>query len=145
MGNSTFGIDPAPGVVKTLRILASRPGEGNRTFEYREGSTVDGAQFAGWSGGDWGNGGGWNGDNGNQGDLRIIQAYYGMGNQNVDVTRQLQRQLSNGILSVIVGNDSMGVGDPVPGVRKEVTVVYQYRGRERRATVREGDTLNLPQ
>ena len=145
MGNSTFGIDPAPGVVKTLRILASRPGEGNRTFEYREGSTVDGAQFAGWSGGDWGNGGGWNGDNGNQGDLRIIQAYYGMGNQNVDVTRQLQRQISNGILSVIVGNDSMGVGDPVPGVRKELTVVYQYRGRERRATVREGDTLNLPQ
>lgn len=68
-----------------------------------------------------------------------------MGNQNVDVTRQLQRQMSNGILSVIVGNDSMGVGDPVPGVRKEVTVVCQYRGRERRATVREGDTLNLPQ
>ena len=48
-------------------------------------------------------------------------------------------------LSVIVGNDSMGVGDSVPGVRKEVTVVYQYRGRERRATAREGGTLNLPQ
>jgi len=39
----------------------------------------------------------------------------------------------------------MGVGDPLPGVRKEVTVVYQYRGRERCATAREGDSLNLPQ
>ena len=43
---------------------------------------------------DWGNGGGWNGDSGNQGDLRIIRAYYGMGNQNEDVTRELQRQIS---------------------------------------------------
>ena len=94
---------------------------------------------------DWGNGGGWNGDSGNQGDLRIIRAYYGMGNQNVGVTRQLQRQISKGSLSVIVGNDSMGVGDSVPGLRKEVTVVYQYRGRERRATAREDGTLNLPQ
>src|SRR4030095_15550106 len=59
MGNSTFGVDPAPGVVKTLRILArSSSGGGNRTFEYREGSTVDGSLFSGWSGGDWGNGGG---------------------------------------------------------------------------------------
>jgi len=68
-----------------------------------------------------------------------------MGNQNVGVTRQLQRQISKGSLSVIVGNDSMGVGDPLPCVRKEVTVVYQYRGRERRATARESGTLNLPQ
>ena len=145
MGNSTFGIDPAPGVVKTLRILARRPGEGNRTFEYREGSTVDGAQFTGWRGGDWGHGD-WGGGNDNdRGDLRIIQAYYGIGNQNVDVTRRLQSQINSGILSMIVNNDSMGVGDPVPGVRKEVTVVYQYRGRERRVTVRENDTLNIPE
>src|SRR5438067_13837930 len=36
MGNSTFGVDPAPGVVKSLRILA-RNGRGReRTFQYRE-------------------------------------------------------------------------------------------------------------
>jgi len=29
-------------------------------FEYREGSTIDGAQFAGWGRGDWGREG-WNG------------------------------------------------------------------------------------
>jgi hypothetical protein len=33
-------------------------------FEYREGSTVDGARFTGWGGGNWGREpwrGGWNG------------------------------------------------------------------------------------
>jgi hypothetical protein len=42
-----------------------------------------------------------------------------MGNQNVGVTRQLQRQISKGSLSVIVGNDSMGVGDSVRACAKK--------------------------
>jgi hypothetical protein len=54
MGNDTFGVDPVPGTVKTLRIFARDPRGGNRTFEYREGSTVDGSQFTGWSSGNWG-------------------------------------------------------------------------------------------
>lgn len=54
MGNSTFGIDPSPGRVKTLRIFARGPRGGKRTFQYREGSTVDGAIFSGWRGGNWG-------------------------------------------------------------------------------------------
>jgi hypothetical protein len=65
MGNSTFGIDPDPGQVKMLRIYARDANGRTRTFEYREGSLVDGAQFVGWSGGNWGNrgwSGGWNGD-----------------------------------------------------------------------------------
>ena len=56
MGNSTFDVDPAPGRVKMLRILARGPRGGTRTFEYREGSPVDGALFTGWSRGDWGDG-----------------------------------------------------------------------------------------
>src|SRR5262245_37176566 len=66
MGNSTFGVDPDPGVVKTLRIYArSRNGQ-NRMFEYTEGSTVDGSLFTGWGNGNWGRGGwkgGWGGHN----------------------------------------------------------------------------------
>ena len=62
MGNSTFGVDPDQGHVKTLRIYARGSNGQTRTFEYREGSTVDGSQFSGWSGGNWGNGG-WNGEN----------------------------------------------------------------------------------
>src|SRR5882672_12219983 len=45
MGNSTFGEDPDPGRVKTLRIYTRGPGGQNRMFEYREGSVTDGSQL----------------------------------------------------------------------------------------------------
>ena len=54
MGNSTFGVDPDPGVVKVLRIYARGPNGQDRMFEYREGSVVDGSQFRAWGGGEWG-------------------------------------------------------------------------------------------
>ena len=60
MGNSTFGVDPDHGHVKTLRIYARDPNGQERMFEYREGNTIDGSQFRGWGRGDWGNQG-WNG------------------------------------------------------------------------------------
>jgi hypothetical protein len=65
MGNSTFGTDPDPGHVKTLRIYARGARGEERMFEYREGSTVDGSLFRGWGGGDWGHGdwhGRWEGE-----------------------------------------------------------------------------------
>ena len=52
--NDLFGVDPAEGRVKTLRIYARGPGGTSRTFEYREGSVIDGSQFTGWGRGDWG-------------------------------------------------------------------------------------------
>ena len=52
--NELFGTDPAQGRVKTLRIYARAPGGISKTFEYREGSTIDGSQFVGWGRGDWG-------------------------------------------------------------------------------------------
>lgn len=54
MGNDTFGVDPDPGRTKRLHIIARDPRGQERSFEYTEGSTVDGAQFTGWSRGDWG-------------------------------------------------------------------------------------------
>jgi hypothetical protein len=64
MDNSTFGVDPDPGRVKTLRIYARGPNGQERMFEYREHSLVDGLQFRSWGSGDWGNTGwhgGWEG------------------------------------------------------------------------------------
>jgi len=64
MGNSTFGTDPDPGQVKTLRIYARGQNGQQRMFEYREGSTVDGSMFRSWNNGNWGNAdwnGGWEG------------------------------------------------------------------------------------
>jgi hypothetical protein len=45
MGNSTFGIDPSPGKVKSLRIIARGSNGRDRTFEYPEGSRVDCSMF----------------------------------------------------------------------------------------------------
>ncbi len=61
MGNSTFGIDPDPGVVKALRIYARGPNGRERMFEYREGSVVDGTQFRAWGRGEWGDRDHWSG------------------------------------------------------------------------------------
>jgi hypothetical protein len=80
MGNSTFGVDPSPGNVKTLRIHARGPGGKNRVFEYREGSIVDGSQFSGWGGGRWGD----------TVQYQILGAWYGTAKRNADVTQRLR-------------------------------------------------------
>ena len=49
----TFGVDPDEGHSKTLRIFARGPGGRERMFEYRDNSIIDGAQFRGWSRGEW--------------------------------------------------------------------------------------------
>jgi hypothetical protein len=61
VSNDVFGVDPDPRVAKVLRIYARGPNGQDQMFEYREGSVVDGAQFRGWRGGEWGDGG-WRGD-----------------------------------------------------------------------------------
>lgn len=130
MGNSTFGIDPAPGQVKTLRIYASDPRGGTRTFEYREGSTVDGSQFSGWSGGGWGgpyrpNFGTRPGDQ-----FQILRADYGAGSRRIDVTQRLQ-QLAASNQNFRMGNDTFGT-DPAPGVVKSLRIFARSpRGQSR--------------
>src|SRR4029077_2326034 len=77
MGNSTFGVDPDPGVIKILRIYARGRNGQDRMFEFTEGSTVDGSLFTRWNGGNWGQGEwkrGWddrNGD-GDEGQYEIL-------------------------------------------------------------------------
>jgi hypothetical protein len=56
MGNDSFGVDPDRGHVKVLRIYARGPNGGERMFEFREGSVVDGSQFRSWGSGEWGEG-----------------------------------------------------------------------------------------
>lgn len=155
MGNSTFGTDPDPGHVKTLRIYTRGRNGQNRMFEYREGSTVDGSMFSGWSGGNWGNpgwNGGWNGGDGggnpgggwgNNGSLTINRATWGDGRRNQDVTSRVQSYARNGSIDITVDNSSMG-GDPAPGSRKSLLVSYTIRGRSQQARVNEGDRLRIP-
>ena len=131
VSNDTFGQDPHPNAVKTLRIHARGPGGATRTFEYAENQFVDGALFTGWSGGNWGQGGGspgW-GDQGNNrpadgGQWQILQARYGTAQRNIDVTQRL-RELAQRNNTFRVSNEQFG-RDPHPGVEK--TLQIQARG-----------------
>jgi hypothetical protein len=151
MGNSTFGVDPDPGVVKVLRIYARGPNGGERMFEYVEGSTVDGNQFTGWRNGNWG-GGGWSGNWGggggygggydrDEGAFTIISAQYGTKHRHVDVTNRL-KELARNDRVFRMGNSSFGV-DPDPG-RVKVLRIYARgpRGREQMFEYREGSTVD---
>ena len=155
MGNDTFGADPDPGRVKMLRIYARGPGGRDRTFEYAEGSVIDGSQFTGWGGGGWGQGGyngGWGGGNagpgyggnGQTGKLNVVKATYGYGSQTRDVTSRLRAQVRDDRLELTVNKESMG-SDPSPGHRKTLLVAYTVGGRSQQQTrVDEDDELRLP-
>ncbi len=146
MGNSTFGVDPDRGVVKTLRIYAKGPDGRQRMFEYVEGSVVDGSQFRSWGGGDWGNGGGWNGDwNGGGGDVGggyvILGAQYGTKRSHVDVTKRL-RELARANVTFKMGNSTFGV-DPDRGVVKTLRIYAKGpNGRQRMFEYVEGSIVD---
>jgi hypothetical protein len=143
MGNSTFGIDPDPGQIKTLRIYARGPEGRDRMFEYREGSTVDGSQFRGWGEGNWGNdpwSGSWGGD-GDSGEYVILRADYGTERNHVDVTNRL-RELAQADRTFRMGNSTFGI-DPDPGQIKTLRIYTRGPdGRERVFEYREGSTVD---
>jgi hypothetical protein len=149
MGNSTFGTDPDPGEVKTLRIYARGPNGQERMFEYREGSTVDGAQFRSWGRGDWGNetwNGGWEGGNGggnnrDSGEFVILSAQYGTSRRHVDVTNRL-KELARRDRLFRMGNDTFGT-DPDPGQVKTLRIYARGpNGQERMFEYREGSAVD---
>jgi len=146
MGNSTFGVDPDPGVVKALRIYARGPDGRERMFEFREGSTVDGAQFSGWQGGNWGNGG-WSGqwEGGNyardSGEFLILNAQYGTYRNHVDVTGRL-RELARRDRTFRMGNSTFGV-DPDHGHVKTLRIFARGpNGQTQLFEYREGSTVD---
>src|SRR5207302_1953243 len=148
MGNSTFGVDPDPGHIKALRIYARGPNGGERLFEFREGSTVDGSQFRSWGRGDWGHDA-WSGDwegggrgyDRDSGEYFILSAQYGTGRRHVDVTGRL-KELAREDRPFRMGNSTFGV-DPDPGHIKTLRIFARGpNGRERMFEYREGSTVD---
>ena len=80
---------------------------------------------------------------GTAGGLRIFYARYGAQGQEADVREQLRPLLQGESLRAVVGLASMG-SDPAPGVRKMLTVIYEYRGRTFEKAAYDGDALTLP-
>ena len=76
-------------------------------------------------------------------ELRVLQASWGAGGQQRDVTGQLNQQVQGNRLNVNVNDGSMG-GDPAPGAEKRLRVVYMFRGLRYETNVPEGGVLALP-
>jgi hypothetical protein len=145
MGNSTFGVDPDPGQVKTLRIYARGPNGQERMFEYREGSVVDGSQFRSWGSGEWGTerwSGNWEGGNhADSGQYVILSAQYGTPRRHVDVTSRL-KEVARRDRTFRMGNDTFGT-DPDPGQVKTLRIYARGpNGEQRMFEYREGSPVD---
>lgn len=75
--------------------------------------------------------------------LRILRAYYGAEGQFMNVTEALRSRVDDGRLFLHIDNYSMG-GDPLPGQRKWLRVLYTFNGERRNVVVEEKTDLQLP-
>jgi hypothetical protein len=149
--NATFGGDPAPGVVKTLRldVRDDRGGTTQLTFHESENVTLRGYRWDDRDNSD--NRGDPNRRDGDRRDgdrrdvslLQITRALYGADKRMMDVTGRLNAQIRDGQLRVPVRNDTMG-SDPAKNKPKTLTVWYIFNGRANQVTVNENDYLQLP-
>ncbi|MGA2714668.1 MAG: hypothetical protein ABSG41_16325 [Bryobacteraceae bacterium] len=76
-------------------------------------------------------------------DFQIINAFWGAQGRSRDVTRILKERIRDGRLHIQASNQEMR-GDPIYGVVKTLTVVYEVRGRRREVRIPEGGFLDLP-
>jgi hypothetical protein len=75
--------------------------------------------------------------------LRILRAYYGADGQFMNVTDALRSRVGDGRLYLHIDNYSMG-GDPLPGRRKWLRVLYSIDGERRNVVLEEKTDLQLP-
>ena len=133
---STLGGDPAPGVVKVLRVRYSIDGAVTEVIA-RDGDWVT------VSAGTRQAPGGIRSRQNREAQLRILSAQYGVGNRQADVTAALSGLIQNDALNVAVNNASMGV-DPAPANKKTLRVSYQWQGQTMETAVAEDTVLTLP-
>lgn len=152
INSGTMGVNPAPGISKTLRIVARNSSGAVRDFHYKEGAILNTAMFSGdpapsWGGRppSWWNGNqpGWGGNQpGNNYGLRIVTARWGAGRQTQDVTSRLQGFVRNNRISVRATPQNLG--DPAYGVSKTLNVTYMYQGRQNSTSIPEGAVFAVP-
>ncbi|MGA2683829.1 MAG: glycosyl hydrolase [Verrucomicrobiota bacterium] len=125
--NDMAGDDPAPNIVKQLRVTYSLNGRW-QTNEVTEGQALELPAGA-----------------------EVKQALYGrlpsssnQGDQQLDLTAKLSARVKHGALSVRIDNDFAG-GDPAINDFKELGVDYTVDGIRKRATIPEHEMLTLPE
>jgi len=158
--NDTLGIDPTPGVRKTLRLLVRNHGQ-EQVLAYAEKESFSiniRAHDRDRDSGDrdhdrpapapppYSGGAGNYGappQPGYGGGLQILRADYGADNRFVSVTSRLAANVQGNSLTLRITNDTMG-GDPAEEHPKVLSVWYSFNGRVANARVNEKDTLTLP-
>jgi hypothetical protein len=131
--NDAMGGDPAPDRPKILTVSYEYNGQpGKLVVNEKDTLTLPGA------------GGGWNGNwPGGGGQLQIMRARFGAGDQNVDVTGRVAGAMQNDTVNMQVTRGTMG-SDPAPGQMKRLNVIYLWQGLRYETNVPEGGTLSLP-
>lgn len=152
VNNGTMGANPAPGMNKTLRIVARDAGGKVRDFHYKEGAILNTAMFSGAAAPSWGgrppswwngNQPGWGGNQpGNNYGLNIVSATWGAGRQTQDVTNRLQGYVRNNRISVRANPQNFGA--PAYDVSKTLSVTYMYQGRRNSVSIAEGAVFSVP-
>ena len=75
--------------------------------------------------------------------IQVLQATYGAGSQQIDVTAKVQSLVQSGQTNVRVGNHLFGT-DPVFGKVKTLSLLFSANGVQSRTDIREGEPLSLP-
>ena len=78
------------------------------------------------------------------GDLEIVSAQYGSDFSQEDVTPVVRGHVQSGTLNILATTGVMGVGDPLYGRKKELTIICRLGGIERTFHVPEGRRLIIP-
>jgi hypothetical protein len=76
--------------------------------------------------------------------FEIVWAFYGFGQTETEVTRQLGSLIRNCRLDFIVHHETFGIADPVPNRRKLLRVGWTNGGAERTGSYGEDAHITLP-
>ena len=74
--------------------------------------------------------------------VQVLQATYGAGSHQIDVTAKVQSLVESGQMNVRVGNHLFGT-DPVFGKVKTLSVLFSSDGVRYQTEIREGEALSL--
>ena len=75
--------------------------------------------------------------------FRIVKAVYGTPNNEIDVTKEYEKQIANGKLDVVVSNE-IAKNDPDKGFVKILTIQYLNEGKELTKQAKERSRIQLP-
>jgi DnaJ-like protein len=139
-----LGADPAPGRVKFLTIHIRHWDGSTQEYTFREHAMVNLEidPERGYDRREWEERREEGRDHHEHG-VHIIRAYYGAEGQFMNVTEALRSRVDDGRLRLRIDDSTMG-GDPLPGRRKWLRVLYFSDGERRNAVVEEKTELRLP-